>query len=174
MEDAIRYPIGSFHFHNATPEMRQDCIRKLEESPRLLREAVSGLNEHQLLNRYRSGGWTLAQVVHHLAEADVNAYPRMKYALTEDVPNVMVAQEALWAELADAKASLIEPALALFETIRYRWVIAWRSLKEEDFSIKWKHAHFGVVPLDHMLQQYAWHGLHHIAQITSYRTIMNW
>jgi hypothetical protein len=174
MNDDSRYPIGKFQFIEPTSRIRKDCISQFKESPRLLREAVIGLNENQLLSRYRPGGWTIAQVVHHLAEADVNAYPRMKYALTEDVPNVMVAQEALWAELKDAKTATIDRALAMFEAIRYRWAEAWESLKEEDFNRKWKHAHFGIVPLDHMLQQYAWHGRHHTAQISGHRERMGW
>ena len=174
MNDDLRYPIGTFQFSEPTSRMRLEHITQFRESPRLLRQAVVGLNEKQLLSQYRPGGWTIAQVVHHLAEADVNAYPRMKYALTENVPNVMVAHEALWAELPDAKAVIIERSLAMFEAIRYRWTEAWESLKEKDFNRKWKHAHFGTVTLDFLLQQYAWHGLHHTAQISAHRARMSW
>jgi uncharacterized damage-inducible protein DinB len=172
--EEYRYPIGRFQYVEHTAEIRQNCINRFKEAPKLLRLAVENLNEKQLLTRYRPDGWTIAQVVHHLAEADVNAYPRMKYALTEDIPNVMVAQEALWAELNDAKSPQIELSLVLFEAIRNRWAEAWSSLNGSDYNRKWKHAHFGVVPLDHMLQQYAWHGHHHIAQITSLRKRMGW
>lgn len=174
MSDDLRYPIGKFQFIQPSSTTRQDCINQFRESPKLLRQAVAGLNEKQLLSQYRPGGWTVAQVVHHLAEADVNAYPRTKYALTETIPNVLVAQEALWAELPDAKAATIERSLALFEAIRYRWAEAWESLKEEDFHRKWEHAHFGIVAVDHILQQYAWHGRHHTAQISAHRARMGW
>jgi len=174
MEDDLRYPIGKFEYKPPTMKIRHDCIVQFRESPKLLRKAVAGLNSNQLSSQYRPDGWTLAQVVHHLAEADINAYPRMKYALTEDTPKVLVAQEALWAELDDAKSTEIAGSLGVFEAIRYRWADAWEALKEEAFDRKWEHAHFGVVTLDHILQQYAWHARHHTAHIINHRKKMGW
>jgi hypothetical protein len=174
MEDNVRYPIGRFEYQKPTALLLYECIAQFRNAPDLLRRSVDGLHREQLESVYRPGGWTIAQVVHHLAEADVNAYPRMKYALTEDTPTVLVAQEALWAELADARSPIIDGSLFLFEAIRRRWADAWESLSEADFGRKWKHAHFGTVPLDHILQQYAWHGRHHVAQIINHRRRMGW
>jgi uncharacterized damage-inducible protein DinB len=173
-DDVIRYPIGRFHFEEPARDARARCIRQFREAPRLLKDAVGGLSATQLMTRYRDGGWTLAQVVHHLAEADVNAYPRLKFALTEDNPDVMVADEAAWAELPDARSSDIAHSLLLFEAIRMRWADAWDGLSETDFQRTWRHARFGQVRVDHMLQQYAWHARHHAAQIVECRNRMGW
>jgi uncharacterized damage-inducible protein DinB len=174
MNDEIRYPIGKFQFTTPSESVRRECIAEFRQSPRALRKAVEGLDESRLLSRYREGGWTLAQVVHHLAEADANCYPRMKYALTENIPTVMVAPEDLWAELPDARSALIARSLDMFEAIRMRWTDAWETLTEKELSRGWRHAHFGVVTLDFMLQQYAWHSRHHTAQILSHRSRMGW
>jgi uncharacterized damage-inducible protein DinB len=174
MIEDLRYPIGKFQFIEPTPSLRRECIAQFRIAPGLLRQAVSGLKEEQLQSSYRSEGWTIAQVVHHLAEADANAYPRLKYALTEPIPNVMVADEARWAELPDAKSTSLAASLAMFEAIHLRWAEAWEALREEDFSRQWRHTHFGTVPLDHLLQQYAWHARHHTAQITAHRARMGW
>jgi hypothetical protein len=174
MSDEIRYPIGKFRFQAPSPQLRRECIDQFTQAPGVLRRAVEGLDETRLLSRYRPDGWTLAQVVHHLAEADVNCYPRMKFALTEDSPTVKVAKEDQWAELPDARTASISLSLAMFEAVRMRWAEAWGTLSEADFRRTWKHASFGEVPLDFMLQQYAWHGRHHIAQITAHRSRMGW
>ena len=174
MDDPIRYPIGRFHLVEPTPENRAECMRQFREAPQLLRNAVKGLSEEQLLSRYRPEGWTLAQVVHHLAEADANAYPRLKYALTKDVPEVLVADEAAWAELADARSPRIAASLAMFEGIRMRWADAFEAMTPDQFDRTWKHAHFGVVTVDHLLQQYWWHARHHAAHITEHRKRMGW
>jgi hypothetical protein len=175
MSDDPRFPIGEFEYHEPPEEVRKTCIGQFREAPGMLREALKGLTIDQLSSRYRPEGWTLAQVVHHLAEADANAYPRLKYALTETVPpNVMVAPQELWAELPDAKSVEIAASVAMFEAIRFRWAEAWESLRDTDFRRQWKHAWFGLVTLDFLLQQYAWHARHHIAQITSCRTKMGW
>jgi uncharacterized damage-inducible protein DinB len=175
MSNDPRLPIGEFEYIEPSEKVRKACIAQYREAPSRLREALKGLTTHQLLSRYRPEGWTLAQVVHHLAEADANAYPRLKYALTETVPpNVMVSPQELWAELPDAKSVEIAATVAMFEGIRIRWAEAWESLYDEDFHRQWRHSSLGLLTLDHLLQQYAWHARHHTAQITSHKTKMGW
>ncbi|MCX6120998.1 MAG: putative metal-dependent hydrolase [Ignavibacteriales bacterium] len=173
-EEELKYPIGRFIFVQPTPELRAEHIRQFRTAPNLLNEAVKNLTEDQLLSTYRPGGWTLAQVVHHLVESDVNAYPRLKYALTMDVPDVMVAEQGLWAELPDAKSPSINLSLALFVAIRNRWADAFESLDSSSFNRQWRHAWYGVLSVDALLQQYVWHARHHSAQISSHRKRMGW
>jgi hypothetical protein len=175
MSEDIRYPVGKFAFSEPPETQRKPCIARFREAPALLRGAVKGLTKEQLAGRYRPGGWTLAQVVHHIAESDANAYGRLKYALTESSPPaVMVAPQELWAELTDAKSVEIEGSLAMFDGIRRRWVEAWESLSDRDFLRQWRHKTFGLVTVDYLLQQYDWHARHHTAQITSHRARMGW
>jgi uncharacterized damage-inducible protein DinB len=175
VSDDPRYPVGTFVYAEPPESVRQACVAEYHGSPALLRDAVRGLTPEQLSARYRPGGWTLAQVVHHIAESDANAYPRLKYALTEGTPpNVMVAPQELWAELPDARTVEIAQSLAMFEAIRLRWAQAWESLSEKDFHRQWRHAHFGLVTVDFLLQQYSWHARHHTAQIVSCRERMRW
>jgi uncharacterized damage-inducible protein DinB len=171
----LQFPIGRFAYADPPAAVRKDCIAEFRTSPRQLRDAVRGLTAGQLSSVYRPGGWTLAQVVHHIAESDANAYPRLKYALTEEVPPaVMVAPQQLWAELPDARSTDIAASLAMFEAIRIRWAQAWESMSEAGFQRQWKHAHFGLVSVDFLLQQYAWHARHHTAQIAAHRKVMGW
>jgi hypothetical protein len=175
MSDDLRYPLGRFAYAEPPEDVRKACMAEYRSSPALLREAVRGLTAEQLSARYRPEGWTLAQVVHHIAESDANAYPRLKYALTESTPpTVMVAPQGIWAELADARSVEIAESLAMFEAIRLRWAQAWEAMAEKDFHRQWRHAHFGLVTIDFLLQQYAWHARHHTAQILSHTKRMGW
>jgi len=175
MSEDLQFPLGKFAFSEPPEKLRPTCIARFRDAPALLRSAVKDLTKEQLASRYRPGGWTLAQVVHHIAESDANAYGRLKYALTEPTPpTVMVAPQALWAELPDAKSVQIEGSLSMFEGIRRRWVEAWESLSDRDFLRQWRHATFGLVTVDFLLQQYDWHARHHTAQITSHRARMGW
>jgi uncharacterized damage-inducible protein DinB len=173
-DEDLKYPVGRFQFIQPTPDLRAKYIRQFRSAPSILYDAVRDLKENQLLSTYRPGGWTLAQVVHHVAESDINAYPRLKYALTQDVPDVMVAQQELWAELPDAQSPNISSSLTLFEAIRYRWADAFDSLNPEDFTRKWRHSRYGLLTIDTLLQQYAWHAQHHTAQISEHRKRMGW
>jgi uncharacterized damage-inducible protein DinB len=173
-EEELKYPIGKFQFTQSTPELRVEYIHQFRLAPRNLYNAVKDLKENKLLSTYRPGGWTLAQVVHHLVESDINAYPRIKYALTQEVPDVMVAQQQLWAELPDAKSPNISSSLTLFEAIRNRWADAFESLRPEDFSRQWRHNRYGLLTIDGLLQQYVWHAQHHTSQIIEHRKRMGW
>jgi len=175
VSDDVRFPIGKFQLVEPPEPVRRECISRFREAPALLRKAVAGLTRDQLSSAYRPGGWTLAQVVHHMAESDANAYPRLKYALTEaQPPTVMVAPQQVWAELPDAKSLEVGASLAKFDGIRRRWVQAWESLSDGDFQRRWRHSTFGLVTVDFLLQQYDWHARHHTAHITSHRARMGW
>ena len=175
MSDEVRFPVGPFAFSEPAERVRAVCIRWFAEAPAALRRAVDGLTGAQLASVYRPGGWTIAQVVHHVAESDANAYPRLKYALTEPTPPaVMVAPQELWAELADARSLELEPSLGMFDAIRRRWVQAWEALSDRDFRKQWRHSRFGLVTVDFLLQQYDWHARHHTAQILAHRARSGW
>ena len=171
----MSYPIGEFQ---AQPEVaeatRQHLIESLAEAPARLRKAIEGLSAHQLDTPYRPGGWTVRQLVHHLADSHMNSYIRMKLAVTEEAPLVKPYDEKRWAELHDGRAALPEMSVALLEALHRRWVLFLLSLVPEDFERIFRHPESGVLSLDTALQYYEWHGRHHIAQITSLRERMGW
>jgi uncharacterized damage-inducible protein DinB len=149
-----------------TPESRAKHIAAIEALHRQLREAVSGLTDAQLDTRYRPEGWTLRQVVHHLADSHQNCYTRFKLALTEDHPTIKPYDEAAWAELPDGKSGPIEPSLALLDALHVRWAATLRNMKETDFARTFYHPDNGDTSLDTALAMYDWHSAHHLAHIT--------
>ena len=170
-----RYPIGPFTPPSAfTPELRREYIGQIAAVPARLRAAVDGLTEGYLDHPYRDEGWTVAQVVHHVADSHINAYVRFKLAVTEDNPPVKAYNEALWAGLADASATDVRASLDLLASLHGRWVAFLRSLDDAQFSRTYQHSAMGPVTLDHALALYAWHGRHHTAHITSLRERMGW
>jgi len=147
---------------------------QIEETPVRLREAVRHLTAEQLQTPYREGGWTLAQVAHHLPDSHVNAYVRCRMAITEDEPTIKPYDEAKWAELTDAASSDIESSIVLLEGLHQRWVSLFRRLTPEQWSLVFLHPERGRMTLDRTLALYAWHGRHHVAHITGLRQRMGW
>jgi len=175
MNADLRYPIGEFqHVQTLTDAERAACISQIEEVPARLSAAVAGLTNAQLDTPYRPGGWTVRQLVHHIADSHMNALTRFKLALTEDEPMIKTYEEQLWAELADTKTPPIDSSLALLENLHKRWVILLRSLGPADWPRKFRHPGWGVATVDFLLAQYAWHGRHHVAHITSLRERNSW
>src|SRR5208283_4429646 len=142
----LRYPIGKFNYDGPlTEENRQRLLGDIAQAPANLRSAVKGLTEAQLDTPYRPGGWTVRQVVHHLADSHLNSYVRFRLALTEDEPTIKPYDQEHWANLSDARTAPAELSLTLLDTLHQRWVLLLRSLKPEDFSRALKHPELGRV-----------------------------
>ena len=170
-----QYPIGKYKkpdYFNAA--QREKFIKEIAAAPKELRNAVEGLDDSQLNTQYREDGWTVRQVVHHIPDSHMNAYIRLKLALTEHEPVVKPYEEALWAELPDVKTVLIDISLVLLDSIHARWIACLRGLTVETFEKKFRHPALGLMSLDEQLALYAWHGKHHIAHITNLRQRMGW
>lgn len=171
----LSYPIGKFAPPaEYTPDGRATAIEQIRQMPALLRAAVRGLTEIQRLTPYRDGGWTVAQVVHHLGDAHLNAVIRLKWTLTEDKPTIKVYDQAKWATLADASSADIDGSLRLVDAVHERWVDALETLTSEDFAREFIHPDRGPQTIDRNVAMYAWHGRHHVAHITRLRERMGW
>ena len=170
-----RFPIGKFDMEfEVSPELRTARISIIEDHPARMREAVEGLSDAQLDTAYRHEGWTIRQVVHHVADSHMNAFIRFKLSLTEyDPPTIKPYREERWAELGDAKLP-VETSLRLLEAIHERWIALLHSISYSDFQKEFIHPETGFWTLDGALALYAWHSEHHTAHITTLRDRMGW
>ena len=172
----LQYPIGEFTWPESISDQQlENWIDRIASLPTGLRAALTDLNDAQLDTPYRPDGWTLRQVVHHLADSHMNSYIRFKLALTEDLPTIRPYDEAAWAELHDAKSGPIAVSLNLLENLHQRWSAVLRSLGPEELARKFNHPDWEApVRLDQNIALYAWHGEHHLAHITSTRDREGW
>lgn len=170
-----RYPIGRFTRVDAlTPDQRRARIDEISAMPARMREAIAGLDGTQLDTPYREGGWTLRQVVHHVPDSHMNAFIRMKLALTEDEPTIRPYDEAEWAKLPDARETPVEISMTLLEALHARWTGLLHALRDADFARTLNHPEHGVLTIDTLVAMYAWHGRHHTAHVTSLRERNGW
>ena len=172
--DDLRYPIGRFAA-TATIDAatRAESIETLRMLPERLRAAIAGFDDERLDTPYREGGWTVRQVIHHIADSHANSYIRFKLALTEASPTIKPYDEAAWAALPDSRLP-VEESLNLIEALHARWVALLELLTDEDFQKDFVHPARGRQNLATALALYDWHGRHHTAHITSLRARMGW
>jgi uncharacterized damage-inducible protein DinB len=172
---SLSYPIGQFTaVQGPTEEQRKQVIESIGEITDKLRNAVDGLGLEQLATPYRPGGWTVQQVVHHLADAEMNAYLRFKRGLTEENPLAATFREDLWAELDDYRDTPIGTSILLLEALHSRFVKLLFKLKPSEFERLVASPTHGEMTLDVAIQRFLWHANHHIAQITSLRERVGW
>ncbi len=171
--EKLRYPIGRFNYQQGKISL-ENYIDDIEKFPLKLKNEVIYLNEDQLNTRYRDGGWTVKQVVHHVADSHINAYVRLKLALTETNPEIKPYYQELWAELIDNKSD-INISLQLLEALHKRWGMVLKNLSKEDVKKSYFHPESKkLVSIDEFIANYAWHCNHHLAHISELKKRMNW
>jgi hypothetical protein len=176
LTEDLSYPVGRDETPALiTPAMQVSAIDDIAALPTHMRDAIAGLENAQLDTPYRPGGWTVRQVVHHVADSHLNAYVRMKLAMTENAPTVKPYDEKSWADLADMRMP-IAPSLQLLDGLHARWVVLLRALRPADFARTFIHPEYpdAARTLDWLVQHYSWHSRHHVAHITSLRQREGW
>jgi uncharacterized damage-inducible protein DinB len=169
-----RYPIGKFiRPESISKDELIGAIATLADLPSELRNAVKGLSYEHLNTPYRDGGWTVRQLVHHIADSHMNAFIRVRLALTEDWPTIKTYDEAAWATLHDATAP-IEWSLELVESLHARWVMMLQSLDDVQWQRGFLHPENGPQSVELATLVYGWHSRHHVAHITHLRTAKGW
>jgi hypothetical protein len=174
-DDTLRFPIGPFALDpDLSATARTSAIDDIAALPSRIRSAVTGLDEAQLDTPYRPGGWTVRQVVHHVADSHMNGFIRVKLALTETHPTIKPYDENAWSRLADMRLTIAH-SLVILDGLHARWAALYRALPLEQFARTFLHPEHGqVVTLDGHLQDYAWHSRHHVAHVTSLRQRQGW
>ncbi len=158
----------------ASKKDRREKIERIRALPGELEEAVRGLGDEQLDTPYREGGWTVRQVVHHLADSHLNAFVRMKLILTEDHPTLKPYDQERWADRPDASETPIDPSLLILRGLHRRWVELLSGVEEAEWTRGADHPEDGRVTLEGLLRIYARHGANHVGQILQLRTARGW
>jgi len=165
--EQLKYPIGRFVPPDViTSQNIQSWITEIEKLPSKLSEVLNGLSEKTLDTPYRPNGWTVRQVVHHLADSHINSYIRFRWTLTEDSPVIKAYNQAEWAKLPDAMHGDVNLSVRLIEAVHARWVVLLKAMSSQDMERSYIHPESNSeFKLSHVVGLYAWHGNHHLEHI---------
>ncbi len=174
--EKLKYPIGKFNNPGQlTKTQRVKMIKSIKKLPKRLTKVVDNMSQEQLSTPYRKGGWTVAQVVHHLADSHINSYVRFKWALTEDTPMIKAYDETLWADTQDAKSLNVKYSLQILKGVHNRWSTVMELMSEDDYNRQLAHPEWkDKLSLHTMLALYSWHSKHHLAHITELAKRKKW
>lgn len=170
-----RYPIGKFEPKAFSQKQKEEWLADIQFLPEELERAILNLDEAQLQTPYRDGGWTVQQLVHHVADSHMNAFTRFRLGLTEDNPTIKPYDENEWAKLADVNTVPINVSLTLLHALHQRMYATIKDLTIEQWDRTVVHPeHNRQMSLWILLGLYAWHGRHHTAHITTLRENKGW
>ncbi|MDZ4672907.1 MAG: putative metal-dependent hydrolase [Gemmatimonadota bacterium] len=175
MSEDLSYPIGPWvEPSEVSPAAIGAAISRIAALPAAFRAAVEPLTDAQLDTPYRPGGWSVRQLAHHLPDSHLNAYVRIKLALSEDAPTIRPYDQEAWAELPDSVETPVRISLDLLTALHARWVVLLRAMSPEQWSRQYHHPETGTQRLDTVILHYAWHGDHHLAHVTRLLDRMGW
>ncbi|MFN8245161.1 MAG: bacillithiol transferase BstA [Ferruginibacter sp.] len=171
----LSYPIGRYEEQAYSDKQRDEWIRDIEFLPGDLEYAITNLDAEQLNTPYRDGGWTVRQLVHHVADSHMNACIRFKLGLTEDNPSIKAYDQDAWANLQDSALIPVNVSVTLLHALHLRWVALLQSISGEQWQRTLYHPEYKKqMTLWYLLGLYAWHGRHHVAHIRALRNRMDW
>jgi len=174
MED-LRYPIGEYIPQSFSEGQLQEWLIDIKFLPQHLENAILNLDEGQINTPYRPDGWTVKQLIHHVADSHMNAYIRFKLGLTEENPTIKPYDEGAWADLPDTHNLPVNISLTLLHALHARWMEVIKGIKTDEWNRTVFHPeHKKEITLWHLLGMYAWHGKHHVAHVTALRERMKW
>jgi DinB superfamily len=170
----LRYPVGERPQQiSYSSQEREVLIQTIEDAPENLARAVADFSISQLDTPYREGGWTVCEVVHHMADSHINGFVRMKLALTEDTPTISTYERNEWPKLADSRMP-IDASVMLLTALHARWTVLLRSILDQDWTRAFRNPQTGLITLEQALAIYDWHSRHHVAHITGLRERIGW
>lgn len=171
-----RYPIGKYDPQPFSIDQKVEWLADIKFLPIQLEAAVQNLDEEQLKTPYRDGGWTVHQLVHHVADSHINAYCRFKLGLTEDNPTIKTYNQELWAQLHDVEKLPINISITLLHALHARWFEALKNVTDDEWNNRTiYHPELKkTLRLWYLLGMYAWHGKHHVAHIMTLRENKGW
>jgi hypothetical protein len=170
-----RYPIGPYDPKPYSEELKEQWLADIRFLPNGLELAINNLDEQQLQTPYREGGWTVHQLIHHVADSHMNAYIRFKLGYTEDNPTIRPYEEKLWATTADVQHLPVNISITLLFALHQRWHEFLKDFTREDWNRTVFHPeHKQEFTLWHLLGMYAWHCRHHTAHISRLREEKGW
>jgi hypothetical protein len=174
--EQLKYPIGRFEAPaEISDKALKGFINDIRYLPSLVEIASQSLDAAQLATPYRPDGWTVSQVIHHLADSHTNALTRFKWALTEENPTIKAYNETAWAELPDVSKTPINISLTLLHALHTRWVNLMEGMTPDQWARTFVHPETGkTLMLRTIAANYSWHGKHHLAHIERLKERNNW
>jgi len=175
MSDDLRYPIGPFEPQPYSERLKEEWLADIRFLPTALEHSIANLDEAQLKTPYRPGGWTVHQLVHHVADSHMNAYCRFKLGYTENTPTISPYKEDAWANTTDVEELPVNISITLLFALHLRWHYFLTGLTASDWDKKVYHPEQKKeLTLWFLFGLYAWHGRHHVAHIAALRSRENW
>jgi uncharacterized damage-inducible protein DinB len=153
----------------------EELLNIYQKAPGKIKDSITGLSYDEVTREVVPAKWSIAEIVCHLADAELVASSRLRQTITQSDPDFAYYDEAVWArKLQYNKNSedLILMHLELFKILRKINLKLFERLKKDDWQNIGYHPKRGPLSLRNLLELYADHGERHLEQIVERRRLI--
>lgn len=152
-----------------TPQERQQLVAKYKAGYAEVVAALDGFPAAGLTARPFPGKWTAAEIVHHLADSEMNSALRLRKLLAEGKPVLQGYDQDEWARVLHYQDRPLEPSLLAFRGARESTAQLLDRMTDDDWRRHGWHMEAGAFHAELWLEWYSAHAHNHAAQIRRLR-----
>jgi len=139
-------------------------------TPKKLRQLTKSLSKKRLRTRPTEDRWSIAEILAHLADAELVCGWRMRLILGSDEAPIQAFDQDVWSQTFDYANREPKDSLRMFRVLRESNLALLKSVPQKLWENHGIHAERGKETIAHIVRLYAGHDLNHLRQV---RTIAN-
>jgi len=143
----------------------QDALKVQRATAGKLKKAISGLTPTQLKWRSEPGKWSIAEIVAHLADAEIVASWRMRSVIGENGITIQPFDQDAWASAFQYQDRDPKRSLEVFRTLRENNLAMLKEIPRKTWDSYGMHLERGKESIAHLTRMFAGHDTNHVLQV---------
>lgn len=143
----------------------QDAVKVQRATAGKLKKAIQGLTPTQLKWRPQPGKWSIAEILAHLADAEIVASWRMRSVIGENGVTIQPFDQDAWASAFDYQEREARHSLEVFRILRENNLVMLKEISPATWENYGMHLERGKESIAHLTRMFAGHDINHLLQV---------
>jgi len=143
----------------------QDAVKVQRTTAAKLKKAITGLTPTQLKWRPQPAKWSIAEIIAHLADAEIVASWRMRSVIGENGITIQPFDQDAWASAFKYQDRDARRSLEVFRTLREHNLVMLKEISKETWDNYGMHLERGKESIAHLARMFAGHDTNHVLQV---------
>jgi len=143
----------------------QDAIKVQRSTAAKLKKLIHGLTPKQLKWKSEPGKWSIAEIVAHLADAEIVASWRMRSVIGASGTTIQPFDQDVWASVFQYAKRDAKQSLEVFRVLRENNLAMLKVIPRESWDSYGMHLERGKESISHLARMFAGHDTNHVLQV---------
>ncbi len=142
-----------------------DAIKVQGTTAPKLKKAIQGLTPSQLKWRPEPAKWSIAEIIAHLADAEIVASWRMRSVIGENGITIQPFDQDAWASIFEYRGRDAKRSLETFRVLRENNLAMLKEIPKQTWDNYGMHLERGKESIAHLARMFAGHDTNHVLQV---------